>query len=128
MPAGWREGWAVLATSRPAGHAWRSFFGFISFLLMIYALGLLPLGDVVAISFSSPFWSVLLGMIVFHDKMTWRLALSIAVGFSGVLLIAQPSGSGGFGPGAPRTPSSARGSTASQLEGQQISRRAPPSR
>ncbi|HEX9466420.1 MAG TPA: DMT family transporter [Alphaproteobacteria bacterium] len=128
MPRVWRDGWAVIATSRPVGHAWRSFFGFISFLLMIYALGLLPLGDVVAISFSSPFWSVLLGMIVFHDKMTWRLALSIAVGFSGVLLIAQPSGSGGFGLGALLSLSSAVITSLAMMMVKQLTRSEPPDR
>ncbi len=97
MPRVAREGWAIVATARPVGHAWRSFFGFISFLLFIYALGLLPLGDAVAISFTSPFWSVILGVLVFGDRMTWRLAAAVAVAFLGVLLIAQPTGGGGTG-------------------------------
>lgn len=100
MPRVARDGWAIIATSRPIGHAWRSFFGLISFLLFIYALGLLPLGDAVAISFTSPFWSVILGVLVFRDRLTWRLAAAVAVAFSGVILIAQPSGGGNFGLGA----------------------------
>lgn len=100
MPRVIRDGWPIIATSRAAGHAWRSFLGFSSFLMFIYALRLLPLGDAVAITFTAPFWSVLLGMFAFGDKMTLRLALAVVIGFSGVVLIAQPSGSGGFGLGA----------------------------
>src|SRR5277367_2780902 len=100
MPRVARGGWAVIATSRPMGHTWRSLFGFASFLMFIYALRLLPLGDAVAITFTAPFWSVLLSVAVLHDRMTWRLALALAFGFAGVLLIAQPSGSAGFGLGA----------------------------
>jgi drug/metabolite transporter (DMT)-like permease len=128
MPRVWKDGWSVIATSRPGGHVWRSFFGFISFLLFIYALGLLPLGDVVAISFSSPFWSVLLGIVVFHDKMTWRLAVPIAVGFTGVLLIAQPSGAGGFGLGALLGLASAITTSLAMMMVKQLTRSEPPDR
>ena len=99
MPRIARHGWSMVATNRPIGHAWRSFFGFISFLLFIYSLALLPLGDAVAIGFTAPLWSVMLGVVVFGDRMTWRLALSVAIGFGGVLLIARPTG-GAFGWGA----------------------------
>jgi drug/metabolite transporter (DMT)-like permease len=101
MPRVYRDGIAVIATARPVGHLWRSLFGFTSFLAFVYALSVMPLGDAVAISFTSPFWSVILGVLVFHDRMTWRLALAVIVGFSGVILIAQPGGGGTiFGPGA----------------------------
>ncbi|MBV8536530.1 MAG: DMT family transporter [Alphaproteobacteria bacterium] len=94
MPRVAYSGWGLIATSRPIGHAWRSFFGFLSFLLFIYTLGLLPLGDAVAISFTSPFWSVILGFVVFRDRMSWRLAAAVAIAFAGVPLIAQPSAPG----------------------------------
>lgn len=95
-----RDGLGIIATSRPIGHTWRSFFGFLSFLLFIYTLTLLPLGDAVAISYTSPFWSVILGAVVFRDRMTWRLAAAIGVAFSGVMLIAQPNGGASLGIGA----------------------------
>lgn len=128
MPRVAREGWGLIATSRPIGHAWRSFFGFISFLLFIYALGLLPLGDAVAISFSSPFWSVILGVVVFRDRMTWRLAAAIAIAFSGVLLIAQPSGGGGLGWGAVLGISSAVLTSLAMMMIKQLTRSEPPDR
>lgn len=128
MPRIAREGWEIVATARPVGHAWRSFFGFISFLLFIYTLGLLPLGDAVAISFTSPFWSVILGVVVFHDRMTWRLAAAVAVAFSGVILIAQPSGGGGFGLGAGLGLASAILTSLAMMMVKQLTKSEPPDR
>lgn len=127
MPRVFRDGWGIVATSRPIGHAWRSFFGFISFLLFIYTLGLLPLGDAVAISFTSPFWSVILGVVVFRDRMSWRLAAAVAVAFTGVILIARPSG-GGFGWGAVLGLASAVLTSLAMMMVKQLTRSEPPDR
>ena len=122
------RGWRILATGRPASHGWRSLFGFSSFLLFVYAVGMLPLGDAVALTFSSPFWSVLLGIVVFHDRMTWRLALAVLVGFSGVVLIAQPSGATGLGLGAGLALGSAVIGSLAMMMVKQLSRSEPPER
>ena len=128
MPRVLYSGWGLIATSRPVGHAWRSFFGFISFLLFIYTLGLLPLGDAVAISFTSPFWSVILGFVVFRDRMNWRLAAAVAVAFSGVLLIAQPSGGGSLGWGAVLGLASAVLTSLAMMMIKQLTKSEPPDR
>jgi drug/metabolite transporter (DMT)-like permease len=101
------RGLGFFKTSRPIGHFWRAAFGYGSFLLFVYAVARMPLGDAVALSFTSPFWSILIGWLVFRDRITPRLALAVAIGFSGVLLIAQPSASVGLGVGVPSSPSSA---------------------
>jgi len=128
MPRVLYSGWGLIATSRPVGHAWRSFFGFISFLLFIYTLGLLPLGDAVAISFTSPFWSVILGFVVFRDRMSWRMAAAVAIAFSGVPLIAQPSGGEGIGWGAVLGLTSAVLTSLAMMMIKQLSRTEPPDR
>ena len=100
LPMVWHAGPRhFLATSRPLAHFWRAAVGITSFLLFVYALARLPLGDTVALGFTAPFWSVLLGVVVFRDRMTWRLALAAGIGFCGVLLITQPGGHGITGPG-----------------------------
>lgn len=100
LPMVWHAGPRhFLATSRPLGHVWRATVGFTSFILFVFALARLPLGDTVALGFTAPFWSVLLGVLVFRDRMTWRLALALSVGFCGVLLITQPGSHGTAGPG-----------------------------
>ena len=92
-----RRGLDAFATTRPVAHLWRGVLGFGSFLLFIYALRLLPLGDAMALSFTSPFWSILLGAAILGDRLSPRLCAAVAVGFGGVLLIAQPSGDTGLG-------------------------------
>jgi len=91
LPMVWRASPRhFLHTSRPIGHFWRAAVGYTSFILFVYALARLPLGDTVALGFTAPFWSVLAGVVVFRDRMTWRLACAVAVGFCGVLLVTQP--------------------------------------
>jgi drug/metabolite transporter (DMT)-like permease len=100
LPMVWRAGPRhFLSTTRPLAHFWRAAIGFTSFILFVFALARLPLGDTVALGFTAPLWSVLLGVVVFRDRMTWRLALAVAAGFCGVLLITQPGSHGTAGPG-----------------------------
>jgi len=99
LPMVWRaDPRHFLRTSRPVGHFWRAAVGYTSFILFVYALARLPLGDTVALGFTAPFWSVLVGVVVFRDRMTWRLAGAVAVGFCGVLLVTQPGTHSAAGP------------------------------
>ena len=123
-----RKGIGFLKTSRPIGHIWRSIFGYGSFLLFVYAVAQLPLGDAVALSFTSPFWSILIGWLVFGDRITPRLGLAVVVGFSGVLLIAQPSASAGLGVGAAIAIVSAIGTSLAMMMVKQLSGSEPPDR
>jgi drug/metabolite transporter (DMT)-like permease len=83
---------AFVATRRPGAHAVRSFLGFSAFLCYVYAIGRLPLGDAVALTFTFPLWSTLLAVLVLGERIgAVRIAL-LAAGFGGVLLIARPTG------------------------------------
>ncbi len=128
MPRVARGGWLILRTAHPAGHAWRSFFGFASFLIFVYALALLPLGDTVALTFSSPFWSVILGVLVFRDRITPRLIMALVVGFTGVILIAQPTGGTGLSLGAMLALISAVLTSLAMMMVKQLARSEPPER
>jgi drug/metabolite transporter (DMT)-like permease len=123
-----QKGVSFFKTSRPIGHIWRSVFGYGSFLFFVYAVARLPLGDAVALSFTSPFWSILIGAAVFGDKLTWRLGLAVAVGFGGVLLIAQPSAEAGLGVGAIIAIVSAIGTSLAMMMVKQLSGSEPPDR
>ena len=123
-----QKGFGFFKTARPIGHLWRAIFGYASFLLFVYAVARLPLGDAVALSFTSPFWSILIGAAVFGDRITWRLALAVAIGFSGVLLIAQPSAEAGLGVGAIIAITSAVGTSLAMMMVKQLSGSEPPDR
>ncbi len=123
-----RRGIGFLATSRPLGHFWRAAFGYGSFLLFVFAVARLPLGDAVALSFTSPFWSILIGVFLFGDRMTIRLGLAVLVGFGGVLLIAQPSAETGLSVGAMIAISSAVITSLAMMMVKQLSGSEPPDR
>lgn len=128
LPMILKRGVGFLATSRPIGHFWRAAFGYISFLMFIYAVARLPLGDAVALSFTSPFWSILIGVAVFGDRLTLRLGIAVAVGFGGVLLIAQPSAEAGLGIGAVIAISSAVFTSLAMMMVKQLAATEPPDR
>jgi drug/metabolite transporter (DMT)-like permease len=133
LPMVWRAGPRhFLATARPFGHVTRASLGFASFILLVFGLARLPLGDAIALGFTAPFWSVILGVVVFRDKMTWRLALAVIAGFFGVLLITQPGFSGDHSTraawGAACALSSAVLTTLAMMMVKQLTRSEPPDR
>jgi drug/metabolite transporter (DMT)-like permease len=88
-----RDGVAAYRTSKPFGHFWRTVFGFAGFFAFTWSLARLTLGDTVALSFTAPFWSALLAVVLFGERVRHARLLATCVGFAGVLLIAKP----GFG-------------------------------
>lgn len=86
-----RRGFAPFATRRLASHGWRTAVGLVSFSTFTLCLAYMPLGDVVALSFTAPLWSALLAILWFGEPARpARIAATLA-GFLGVLLIARPS-------------------------------------
>jgi S-adenosylmethionine uptake transporter len=62
-----------------------------------YALALLPLADTIALSFISPVLTALLGALLLGERLDWRIAVALAGGFTGMLLIVHGSlGSAGM--------------------------------
>jgi drug/metabolite transporter (DMT)-like permease len=86
-------------SARIHGHFWRTFMGTCSMVLGFYAISMLSLADATALAFSQPLFSVVLAAIVLREKVRWRRWSATAVGFAGVLVMAQP-GSGSLQPGA----------------------------
>lgn len=66
-----------------------------------YALGELPLADAVALSFLSPVFIALFGVIFLKERIDTRIILALVAGFCGMMLIAGGRiGSGDYGDGA----------------------------
>lgn len=63
-------------------------------LLFVWALGLMPIGNLTAIMQASPILIVVLAVLFRIEAIGWRRMVAIAVGFCGVLLIVRPSTSG----------------------------------
>ena len=90
-PMLWRSGFALVRTERYLDHFYRSAFGYISFLAFIYVLPFLTLADVIALSFTTPLWSLLLAVLFMGERIPANRWLATAIGFGGVLLIAKPT-------------------------------------
>ena len=64
-----------------------------------FALARLPLADAIALSFISPVLTALFGVMLLGERLDWRIALALAGGFAGMLLIVGGGlGSGGIEP------------------------------
>ena len=57
----------------------------------IAAIRVMPIADALAIAFVEPFIILILGYLVFRDKIGPRRIIASAVGFGGALLVIQPS-------------------------------------
>jgi drug/metabolite transporter (DMT)-like permease len=127
LPSIIRRGPGMLATKRLPGHIWRAIVGLGSFILLVYALRRITLGDAIALSFTTPLWSMLFGVVILRERPSLRLCLTVAAGFGGVLLVAQPSAEG-LGLGAVLALSSALLSSVAVMTIKQLVSTEPPYR
>lgn len=85
-------GWAALRTRRPAMQALRAGAGLASMFAGFHALAHMAFADYVALSFTAPLFGTLLSIPLLGEKVgVWRLGACV-VGFSGILIMAGPSG------------------------------------
>jgi len=59
--------------------------------LWFYSLTAIPLAQVFALEFTTPLWVIILSPLVLGERLTPVRALSAAIGFIGVLIVARPS-------------------------------------
>ncbi|HWK42936.1 MAG TPA: DMT family transporter [Croceibacterium sp.] len=82
----------ALATKRPGTHLIRGMYGSIGMVLNFGAVILLPLAEATTMGFTAPIWAVILSTLLLKEKVgIWRWS-AVALGFAGVLVIAQPGG------------------------------------
>lgn len=85
-----RTGGAAL---RPRGfglHVVRNVAHFFGQFGWFYALGAIPLAQVVSIEFTTPVWTAILAMALLGERMTRTRALAVVLGFAGILAILRP--------------------------------------
>ena len=92
-------GWALmaggistLATKRPYAHAARGAYGMVGMICNFTAVTLLPLAEAATFNLSAPIFAVILAIVMLREKVgIWRGA-AVAIGFAGIVVIAQPGG------------------------------------
>lgn len=94
-----REGRAGLRSRLPLVQIGRGVSLAFATTAFFAALGLMPLADATAISFTTPMWAVLLSALLLDERIGWARAGAIVTAFGGVLLILQPKVAA-FGPAA----------------------------
>ena len=90
-PVLWRHGGlAALKTRQPAGHILRTIYGFFGTVSTVYGFAFLPLVTVTALGFAMPLVLTALSVPLLGEKVGWRRASAVLVGFGGVLIILRP--------------------------------------
>jgi drug/metabolite transporter (DMT)-like permease len=79
-----------IRTERLGTHFIRNIFHFAGQNLWFLALTLIPLAQVFALEFTSPLWVILLAPLFLGERITRMRALSAAIGFVGILIVARP--------------------------------------
>jgi drug/metabolite transporter (DMT)-like permease len=87
----WRtSGFEVLKTKRPLGHLTRSAVGLTGMVCGFTAVGLLPLTQSTALSFSSPLFMTALSALILGERVGRHRWWAVAVGFVGVVIMVHP--------------------------------------
>jgi len=86
-------GLAAVRTRRISAHVTRSALGLCVMFCTFLALSKLPLAEATVISFSAPLFATMLSALVLGEKVLWHRWTAIVVGFAGVLIAVDPSGS-----------------------------------
>ena len=84
-----------IKTTRMGAHGRRAISGITGMFFVYGAVMLLPLAEATAISFTGPFFAVMLSVILFGEKVGRYRWGAVVLGFAGVLVLTQP----GFGLG-----------------------------
>lgn len=95
MLSGWavyKRNWTIYKTKNLKPNVIRGALGTMSVMVIVWAYSVLPVGDVAALLNASPLISVSLAMIFLGEKIGWKRAGILGIGFIGVILMAQPSG------------------------------------
>lgn len=87
---------ATLRTKRLGGHAARAVMGGVGMFFTYGAVILLPLAEATTLSYTAPFFAVVIAVTMFGEKVGIYRWAAVAAGFAGVLIVMQP-GSGGEG-------------------------------
>ena len=85
-------GLVALKTRRLGFHVLRSILAMSFLLCFFYALGLLPLADLYAITFAAPLFITALSVPMLGEHVGPRRWAAIGIGFVGVLVILRPGG------------------------------------
>ena len=86
-----RQQRVAVSTKLWQGHLWRGLSGSLALMLFFYCITVLPLATAVTLNYTSPLFLALLTTWVLKERLHIPLALTIALGFVGIVLLLHPT-------------------------------------
>jgi drug/metabolite transporter (DMT)-like permease len=83
-------GFKAMATRRPLQHIGRNVVHYAGQFAWLYALGMIPLAELISIEFTTPFWTAILAMTFLGEKLNRQRMAAVALGIVGVAIIVRP--------------------------------------
>jgi S-adenosylmethionine uptake transporter len=80
-----------LSTTQWRGHLWRGLSGTIAMMLYFYCITTLPLATAITLNYTSAIFLTVLTLVVYKDRFHLSLTASLALGFTGVVLLLHPT-------------------------------------
>lgn len=80
-----------ISTRRMKTHLLRNIFHFSGQNFWFYSITAIPLAQVFAIEFTSPFWVMLLSALILSERLTPNRIAAAVLGFIGILIVTRPS-------------------------------------
>ncbi len=87
-------GFAAMRTARLRQHAARNMVHYLAQAGWFFALGMIPLAQVVAIEFTMPIWTAVLAVAFLGERVDRAKLLAIGFGLVGVGIIVRPAAAG----------------------------------
>jgi len=87
----WR-GWSLVRSAQIRLYGWRVAISLFSMQAWFYAIALIPIGEVTAISFLSPLFGTLGAILLLGERVRIRRWTALLVGFMGAMIILRPAG------------------------------------
>lgn len=81
---------AALRSDRLGAHFRRGMLGLAGMFLNFGAVTLLPLAEATTLNFSSAIWAVILSALILRERVGWWRWSAVLLGFTGVVVIADP--------------------------------------
>ncbi|WP_274629241.1 DMT family transporter [Arvimicrobium flavum] len=85
-------GFAAMRTRRPVQHLGRNVVHYAGQYAWLYALGLIPLAELVSIEFTTPVWTAIFAVAFLGEKLNPGKIVAIVLGIVGVAIIVRPDG------------------------------------
>jgi drug/metabolite transporter (DMT)-like permease len=83
-------GFAAMRTQRPLQHVGRNIAHYVGQSAWLYALTLIPLGELISIEFTTPIWTAILAVAFLGERLTRARIAAIALGLVGIVVIVRP--------------------------------------